>query len=237
LEQLTAMAKNILVVDDDEKLVKLLTLHLKKLGYTPIEAFDGDRAFQLFRRREIDLIILDLMLPEVSGLDLCRRIRRESDVPIIMLTARTEKDDRVKGLNLGADDYVTKPFSPEELMARVKAVLRRIEDWKEPEEITHGPLTVSFKRREVLLDNHIIDLTNTEYEILKVIAGQPGRIFDRAQLLRVIQDENFAGTDRTIDVHITNLRRKIEPDPAEPKFIHTVYGAGYKFELREDKTK
>ncbi|MBS3737285.1 response regulator transcription factor [Candidatus Bipolaricaulota bacterium] len=230
------MSPNILVVDDDEKLVKLLSFHLEKLDYTPIEAHDGDEAFGLFRRRKVDLIILDLMLPGIDGLSLCRRIRRESDVPIIMLTAKTEKGNRVEGLNLGADDYVTKPFSPEELMARVKAVLRRAEDRNEPEEITHGPLTISLVRHEVLLNNSIIDLTNAEYEILKALAGQPGRLFSRGQLLREIQDENYAGSERTIDVHITNLRSKIESDPSEPRFIHTIYGAGYKFELKKDKT-
>lgn len=226
------MSPNILVVDDDEKLVRLLSFHLKKLGYTPIEVHQGDKAFELFRRRDVDLIILDLMLPGIDGLNLCRRIRRESDVPIIMLTAKTEKEDRVKGLNLGADDYVTKPFSPEELMARVNAVLRRTENDLESEEVTHGPLTVNFARHEALLDNNILDLTNAEYEILKTLASQPGRLFSRRQLLRTIKDENYAGSQRTIDVHITNLRRKIESDPNQPRFIHTVYGAGYKFELQ-----
>lgn len=228
------MSPNILVVDDDEKLVKLLSFQLEKLNYTPIEANSGDEAFGLFHRRKVDLIILDLMLPGIDGLSLCRRIRRESDVPIIMLTAKTEKKNRVKGLDLGADDYVTKPFSPEVLMARVNAVLRRTEDGNEPEEITHGPLTVSFVRHEVLLNNSSLDLTNAEYEILKTLAGQPGRLFSRGQLLRVIQDDNYGGSERTIDVHITNLRSKIEPDPSGPRFIHTIYGAGYKFELQKD---
>ena len=228
------MKPNVLVVDDDEKLVKLVSFHLKKEGYEPIEALDGEEAFKLFRRRELDLIILDLMLPGIDGLTFCRRVRRESDVPIIMLTAKTEKEDRIEGLNLGADDYVTKPFSPEELIARVNAVLRRSEEREEPEEITHGPLTVNFKRHEVILHDEIIDLTTTEYKILKILAQQPGRIFSRSQLLRLVRDENLFGTERTIDVHITNLRKKIEQDPGDPNFIHTVYGAGYKFELQED---
>jgi len=228
------MAKpKVLVVDDDQKLVKLLSFHLEKQGYSPIEAYDGEEAFRSFRRRSVDLIILDLMLPGIDGLNLCRRIRRESNVPVIMLTAKVEQEDRVKGLNLGADDYVTKPFSPAELMARVNAVLRRIEDRKEPEEVTHGELTVSFARREVLLDKTIVKLTTTEYEILKALAGQPGRVFERSQLLSLIGDENVGVTERTIDVHINKLRNKIEHDPREPKFIHTVYGAGYKFELQE----
>ncbi|MBS3787729.1 response regulator transcription factor [Candidatus Bipolaricaulota bacterium] len=227
------MSKNILVVDDDEKLVNLVSLHLEQQGFDPIKAYDGEEAFQLFRKREIDLVILDWMLPGLNGPTFCRRVRRESEVPIIMLTAKTEKDDRVEGLNLGADDYVTKPFSPEELMARVNAVLRRVQERETPDEVTHGPLTVSFKRHEVLLDNETIELTNAEYIIIKELALQPGRIFNRSQLLKLIQDENFSGSERTIDVHITKLRKKIEPDPADPKFIHTVYGAGYKFELKE----
>lgn len=228
------MSKNILVVDDDEKMVNLLSIHLVKQGYNPIETYDGKEAFQIFRKRSIDLVILDWMLPGIDGPAFCRRVRRESAVPIIMLTAKTEKENRIEGLNLGADDYVTKPFSPEELLARVKAVLRRVEEKEEPDEVSHGPLTVSFKRREVLLDNEIIELTNSEYEIIKALATQPGRVFSRSQLLKLIQDENFSGSERTIDVHITKLRRKIEPDPADPTFIHTIYGAGYKFELKEN---
>lgn len=225
------MSSNILVVDQDEEMTQLVSRKLKENGYFPIEAHEGEEGFEIFRNRQLDLIILDFKLPKINGKQLCRRIRRESDVPIIILTAETEEKDHIDGLNIGADDYVTKPFSVAELMARVNAVLRRTGAREEPEEITHGPLTVSLTRHIAILNIRKIELTTVEFKILKTLVKHPGRIFNRSQLLRLIQGEEYSGSNRTIDVHITNLRSKLEKNPHEPELIHTVYGAGYKFEL------
>jgi len=229
------MKNTVLVVDDDAKLVELISFYLEREGYLPIKAYDGEDAFQKFQNRSVDLVILDLLLPGLDGMSYCKRVRRRSNVPIIMLTAKTDQEDRIKGLNLGADDYVTKPFSPMELIARVNAVLRRFEKKSSPAEVTFGKLTVNFNRREALVDDERIELTTAEFEILKTLVKQPGRIFTRAQLLRIIQDDGSVASERTIDVHINKLRKKIETDPTSPKYIHTLYGSGYKFELQQNE--
>jgi DNA-binding response OmpR family regulator len=169
------------------------------------------------------------MLPGIDGLQVCRTIREESDVPIIMLTAKTTDQDKLRGLDLGADDYVTKPFSPRELAARVRAVLRRIPGERGPKEIKHGELTVNFLKHEAFLVGRPLNLTEIEFKLLGVFAKEPGRVFTRAQLIEKALGYDFEGFDRTIDVHILNLRRKLEPDPSHPRYIKTVYGAGYKF--------
>ena len=227
------MAQTILVVEDEARIVKLVRDYLERAGYDVLVAYDGETALTLARRDQPDLIILDLMLPGVDGLDVCRRLRRESGVPIIMLTARVEEADRIVGLELGADDYVTKPFSPRELVARVRATLRRVNGHLAPStilraadvELDTASMTCTVSDREV-------ELTPTEFQVLATLVRQPGHILSREQLLEAIHGITFDGYDRSIDSHIKNLRRKIEPDPRQPRYILTVYGVGYRFEDR-----
>jgi DNA-binding response OmpR family regulator len=210
----------------------LVKLYLKRDGYRVVTADDGIEALRLAREKHPDLIVLDLMLPGMDGLEICRTLREESDVPIIMLTARTTEDDRLTGLQLGADDYVSKPFSPRELSARVRAVLRRIPEemlMRGPEEIKHGELTINFSKHEAYLGGRPLNLTSIEFKLLGILAREPERVFSRAQLIEKSVGYDFEGFDRTIDVHIHNLRRKLEPAPDRPRYIKTVYGAGYKF--------
>ena len=224
--------KKILVVDDDAKTVELVKLYLNRDGYKVLTAYNGIEALRLARESRPDLIVLDLMLPELDGLQVCRTLREESDVPIIMLTAKTTEQDRLIGLDLGADDYVTKPFSPRELAARVRAVLRRLPNetlQRGPAEITHGELRMDFPRQEAFLAGQHLNLTPTEFKLLGILAREPERVFSRAQLIEKVFGYDFEGFDRTVDVHILNLRRKLEPDPNHPRYIKTVYGAGYKF--------
>jgi two-component system alkaline phosphatase synthesis response regulator PhoP len=220
--------KRVLVVDDDVKTVELVKLYLNRDGYRVLTAYDGEEALRLARESHPDLIVLDLMLPGIDGLEICRILRAESDVPIIMLTAMTTDQDRLTGLDLGADDYVTKPFSPRELAARVRAVLRRLPGERGPEKIEHGELTLNFVKHEAYLADKPLNLTPVEFKLLGVLAKEPGRVFSRAQIIDKAFGYDFDGFDRTIDVHILKLRRKIEPDPHHPRYIKTVYGAGYK---------
>jgi two-component system, OmpR family, alkaline phosphatase synthesis response regulator PhoP len=220
--------KKVLVVDDDAKTVDLVKLYLNRDGYRVFTAGDGDEALRLARENTPDLIVLDLMLPGISGLEVCRILREESDVPIIMLTALATDDDRLKGLDLGADDYVTKPFSPRELAARVRAVLRRLPGERGPEKIEHGALAVDFLKHEAFVDGKPLNLTPIEFKLLGALVKEPGRVFSRAQIIDKALGHDFNGFDRTIDVHILKLRRKLEPDPHHPRFLKTVYGAGYK---------
>jgi DNA-binding response OmpR family regulator len=220
--------KRVLVVDDDVKTVELVKLYLNRDGYRVLTAYDGVEALRLAREGHPDLIVLDLMLPGINGLEVCRTLREESDVPIIMLTARTTDEDKLVGLELGADDYVTKPFSPRELAARVRAVLRRLPGERGPAEIQHGELTVDFVKYEAFLAGKSLNLTPTEFKLLGVLVKEPGKVFNRAQLIEKAIGHDFEGFDRTIDVHILNLRRKLEPDPYHPRYLKTVYGAGYK---------
>ena len=221
--------KRVLVVDDDAKTVELVKLYLNRDGYRVLTAYDGIEALRLARECHPDLIVLDLMLPGIDGLEICRTLRTESDVPIIMLTAKTTDQDKLTGLSLGADDYVTKPFSPRELAARVRTVLRRLPGERGPDEIKHGELTVNFLKHEASLTGIPLNLTSIEFKLLGVLAKEPGRVFSRAQLIEKALGYDFDGFDRTIDVHILNLRRKLERDPRKPRYIKTVYGAGYKF--------
>lgn len=222
------MKRTILVVDDDEDLVDLLKNYLEKDGYKVLTAYDGQAALNLFRLRDVDLIVLDLMLPKVSGLNVCRGVRNESQTPIIMLTAKSEEEDRIKGLDLGADDYVTKPFSPGELLARIRAVLRRASE-DGPTEVSHESLTVNFESHKVLLDGDQVDLTPTEFDILSTLVKQPRRVFSRPDLIHAALGYGYEGFERTIDVHIKNIRKKIEPDTDDPTYIKTEHGVGYKF--------
>lgn len=221
----------ILVVDDDPGIVKVVRAYLEQAGFRVLVARDGKKAMQIARHEKPDLVVLDLMLPEMDGWDVCRALRKESDVPIIMLTARVEDTDKLIGLELGADDYVTKPFSPRELVARVRAVLRRVQGMPaQPEKISCGEITVDLARHAVTVRGKPVDVTPTEFDLLAVLMRDAGRSFTRAQLLEQTQGYAYEGYERTIDVHIKNLRQKIEADPRKPQYIRTVYGVGYKFE-------
>jgi len=223
--------KKVLVVDDDAKTVELVKLYLKRDGYKVLTASDGIEALQLARESHPDLIVLDLMLPGLDGLEVCRTLREESDVPIIMLTARTTENDRLAGLELGADDYITKPFSPRELAARVRAVLRRIPEemlMRGPEEIRYGELQVNFRKHQAALAGNVMVLTPIEFKLLGILTREPDRVFSRAQLIEMAVGYDFEGFDRTIDVHIHNVRRKLEAVLGHSVRIKTVYGTGYK---------
>ena len=221
--------KKVLVVDDDAKTVELVRLYLDRDGYQVLSAYNGVEALRLARESYPDLIVLDLMLPDIDGLEICRTLRRESDVPIIMLTARTTDQDKLAGLDLGADDYVTKPFSPKEVVARVRTVLRRLPGERGPEEIKIGKLSMNFATHEAWFAGRSLNLTSVEFKLLGLLVKEPDRVFSRTSLIEQGLGYDFEGFDRTIDVHILNLRRKVEPDPSHPRYIRTVYGVGYKF--------
>ncbi|MFC1907430.1 response regulator [Chloroflexota bacterium] len=228
-------AKNILVVDDEKRIVDIVQAYLERDGFQVMAAYDGNSALEMARRQTPDLIVLDLMLPEVSGWDICRALRQESDIPIIMLTARDESSDKIVGLELGADDYVTKPFDPKELVSRIKAVLRRTEGrMAHQARLKVADLSIDLEKRLVHRGDKAIGLTPIEFDILQVLAENPGRVFSRMHLLDRVQGEAYEGYERTIDSHIKNLRKKIEPDPENPLYIITVYGIGYKLEENKD---
>ncbi|MCX5976471.1 MAG: response regulator transcription factor [Coprothermobacterota bacterium] len=222
----------VLVVEDERKILELLRLYLQKEGYETYTATDGEMALSLFAQVKPDLVILDLMLPRVDGLEVCRRLRQSSQVPLIMVTAKDEEVDKVIGLSLGADDYLTKPFSPRELMARVKALLRRSRLWSATleEEIEAGPLRMSVARREVFVGEKPVNLTALEFDLLACLARSPGRVFSRDQLLGLVWGENYVGDPRVVDVHIGNLRKKVQADCGIAWLIRTVRDVGYKFQ-------
>jgi two-component system OmpR family response regulator len=223
------MSATILVVDDERRIAEIVKAYLERDGYRVLAAYDGRSALDLARSEHPDLIILDLMLPEISGWDVCRAVRKDSNVPIIMLTARDETSDKIVGLELGADDYVTKPFDPKELVVRVKTVLRRYRTGTEPQVfLKAGLLSMDVQRRVVRVGDQSVDLTATEFELLRALMENPGRVFSRMQLLDRVQGEAYEGYERTIDSHVKNLRKKIEPDPEHPSYVITVYGVGYK---------
>jgi two-component system alkaline phosphatase synthesis response regulator PhoP len=226
--------KRVLVVDDDVKTVELVKLYLNRDSYRVLTAYDGVEALRLARESHPDLIVLDIMLPGIDGLEVCRILRDESDVPIIMLTAKTTDQDKLAGLDLGADDYVTKPFSPRELAARVRAVIRRLPGERGPAEIKHGELTVNFSKYEASLAGRRLNLTPVQFKLLGVFAKEPGRVFSRGQLIEKALGYDFDGFDRTIDVHILNLRRKLKLGIEHSINIETVYGAGYKLVTGEE---
>ena len=236
------MPAKVLVVDDELKMVKLVRTYLENAGFQVVVAYDGQEALTIFRHEHPDLVVLDLMLPRIDGLEVARSIRRSSDAPIIMLTARAEETDRLIGLQLGADDYVVKPFSPRELVARVQAVLRRVTRPQSseaaiarPQVISIGDLELDLGRREARLAHRPIELTTAQFDLLTVLAQRPGQVFTRLQLLDAVQGDAFEGYERTIDVHIKNLRRALGDDPRTPRYISTVRGVGYKFIEPETK--
>jgi len=224
------VAAKILVVDDEAKIVKLVRAYLEQAGYTVVVAEDGQTALIQSRREKPDLVILDLGLPGIDGLDVARTLRREGDTPIIMLTARVDDTDRIIGLELGADDYVSKPFNPRELVARVRAVLRRTAGATPPVEILRGgDLVLDVSAHLVMLAGQPLDLTPTEFDLLQVFMQNPGRAFTRLDLLDRVQGDAYEGYERTIDAHVKNLRAKLGDDPRHPRYVQTVYGVGYKF--------
>ena len=222
--------KKILVVDDEPKIVRLARDYLEHAGFAVVAAYDGQMAMAAARSENPDLIVLDLGLPSLDGLDVTRALRRVSNVPIIMLTARSEESDKLVGLELGADDYITKPFSPKELVARVRTVLRRVEMAVPGAQIIRvAGLALDVPRMQATLDGQKIELTSTEFQLLSVLTAQPGRVFTRGQLLEAVHGVAFDSYERAIDAHIKNIRRKIEPNPRQPRYILMVYGVGYKF--------
>jgi DNA-binding response OmpR family regulator len=228
------MAKKILVVDDKPELRTLLKSYLSQEGFEVVTAGDGQEALYVARREKPDLIILDLMMPEMGGYDFMRAYSREADTPVIILTARLDENEKVLGLELGADDYVTKPFSPRELTARVRAVLRRVEKQSSVQEILRtGAIQLDRAGRITLVGGQPVDLTPSEFELLATLMAAPGRVFSRLELLDRLQGTAYEGYERTIDVHIRNLRAKVEPDASNPQYIETVYGAGYRFANRD----
>ncbi len=226
------MPKTVLVVDDKRALVDLIRRALEKAGYRVVTAYNGREALEQARRHRPDLIILDIMMPEMDGYAFMQAHRREADTPIIMLTARVEEEDRVLGLEMGADDYVTKPFHMRELLARVKAVLRRVERARQqpPRRLAYGGLEVDLDQRRVWVQGREVHLTPTEFDLLVTMMRHPGRVFTRAQLLEAVSEGGlYEGYERTIDSHIAHLRAKIEPHPKRPRYILTVHGVGYRF--------
>ena len=222
--------RTVLIVDDEPRIVEVARDYLEHAGFAVLTAADGPSALKTARSRKPDVIVLDLGLPGLDGLDVARTLRHESSVPIVMLTARDDELDRVLGLEIGADDYVTKPFSPRELVARIRAILRRVDRLDEPSDrIEAGGVTIDLARMRVEADGRTVDLTPTEFQLLVALARQPGRIFTRSQLLDAIHGLAFESYERAIDAHVKNLRRKLEPDPSRPRYVLTVYGVGYRF--------
>jgi DNA-binding response OmpR family regulator len=224
--------KKIVVIDDEPSVQEVVRGYLEKDGYLVYVAGNGQEGLALAERTKPGLIVLDLMLPDVSGEEICREIRSRSDVPILMLTAKASEDERVGGLALGADDYLTKPFSPRELVARVRAVLRRTQGTETPLvevlSFDSGALEIDTVQHEVRRDGEIVDLTPNEYRLLMTLARYPGRVYSRFELINHVQGYDFEGYERTIDAHVKNLRKKIEPDPKQPRYVETVFGVGYR---------
>ncbi len=222
------IAGRILVIEDDERLADLVRRYLERDGHHVLVAHDGRKGLELARHNRPDVIVLDLMLPGIDGWDICRILRAESDVPIMMVTARTTEDDTLLGLDLGADDYLAKPFSPRELVARVRVLLRRVGKRVEDEVLEIGELVVDRRRHEARLAGRALDLTPKEFALLEVLAGDPGRAFRRADLWTALVGWDTDRAPRTLDVHVLNLRRKLGDDPAAPRYIETVVGVGYR---------
>jgi two-component system, OmpR family, alkaline phosphatase synthesis response regulator PhoP len=229
------MTKKILVIDDEEKIVTVLKAYLEQSGYQVVTAADGKAALTAFQREKPDFMILDLTLPGLDGLEVCRSVRRKSNIPILMLTARVEEADKLMGLELGADDYVVKPFSPREVVARVRTIFRRASGEAAQNEIIRvGNLEIDMDQHTVKVADQLVELTPTEFDILVVLARQPKRVFTRLQIMEQAQGNAFEGYERTIDAHIKNIRLKLEPNSKDPTFIHTVFGVGYKLEVKSD---
>lgn len=227
------MPRDVLVVDDNEKIVEVLTAYLEQAGFSVRTAADGAGAIAEVDRAVPDIALLDVMLPGVDGIELTRRFQREHGLPVILVTARSDEVDRLVGLEVGADDYISKPFSPREVVARVKAVLRRSGDVRSGDGIVRiGDLTVDAERRVVAVQGRDVELTRTEFDILAAMAAHPGRVYSRLQLLELATGDAFEGYERTIDAHVKNIRKKLGEDPRAPRYVHTVFGVGYKVDDR-----
>ena len=231
------MNQRVLIVDDDKEIVRVVRAYLEQAGYYTFTAYDGETALHIIRHDRPDLVVLDLMLPDRDGWDITRIVRGDETLaltPIIMLTARVEEDDKIAGLEFGADDYLSKPFNPNELIARVRAVLRRTGNhFVQPHVIQFGSLLLDVDRHEVQVDGRPAELTATEFNILWALMENPGHVFTRLELIEKGLGYTYEGMERTLDSHIKNLRKKIEPDPSNPTYIHTVYGVGYRMNLSE----
>lgn len=230
-EDSTRPAFQILVVEDDENLRRLIAAYLEKEGFVVSQAADGRAALAQLRENLPDLIVLDLMLPGLSGIHVARQVRERGDTPVLMLTARGDEEDILEGFEVGADDYVVKPFSPKVLVARVRAILRRVGTearGSDAEAVNVGDLSIDLRAREVRVDGREVELTTTEFDLLRVLADHPGWVYSREELLEAVWGYSYLGDSRLVDVHVANLRRKIGDDPQNPRFIHTVRGAGYK---------
>ncbi len=223
----------IVVVEDELKILQIIRAYLEKEGFDVVTASDGSKALEIIKEAKPDLLVLDLMLPGLPGEEILARVRQSSDIPVIILSAKSSEDERIFGLNIGADDYLIKPFSPRELVARVLAQLRRYKPASAPGPVflsfNDGQLVIDPEKHEVFRDRQGINLTPTEFKMLLLLAQTPGRVYTRAQLLEHAQGFSFEGYDRTVDSHIKNLRQKVEPNPNEPSFVQTVFGVGYKF--------
>lgn len=225
------MSREVLVVDDNEKIVEVLAAYLEQEGFAVRTAADGPSALAEVAHSVPDLALLDIMLPGIDGIELTKRFQREHGLPVILVTARSDEVDRLIGLEVGADDYISKPFSPREVVARVKAVLRRAEGARGPEGVVRiGGLEIDAERRRVSVDGEPRDLTRTEFDILATMGAHPGRVYSRLQLLEAATGDAFDGYERTIDAHVKNIRRKLGEDPRSPRYVHTVFGVGYKVE-------
>jgi phosphate regulon transcriptional regulator PhoB len=230
------MEAKILIVDDEKNIVELIKFHLKKENYRVIEAYKGKDALDLYRKEKPDLIILDIMLPDMGGFEVCKTIRKESRVPIIMLTAKGEEIDKILGFELGADDYITKPFSPRELLARIKAVLKRTRTSNiDTNQIQVGPFKINVNKREIYKNDKLLELKPKEFDLLKLFITNPGRVFTRQYLLEQIWGYDYLGDTRTVDVHIRRLRQKIEDNDKNARYIKTVHGVGYKFVVESEQ--
>ena len=226
------MASTVLIVEDDPTTTDFVQHYLRRDGHRVLTASDGEEGLRIARERKPDLVVLDLMLPKLDGIAVCRALRAESDVAVIMLTARVEEEDRLTGLDVGADDYMTKPFSPRELAARVRAVLwrsARLGDDGGPQLLELDGLTVDVRKHVAAIDDRRIKLTPTELRILRMLMAEPGRIFSREHIISRVFGDDFEGFDRTVDTHVSNLRRKLQGTAAQAKYVQTVYGAGYRF--------
>ena len=228
------MSRHILIVEDEEKIAGLLCDYLTEAGFRTFTQNHGDRVIAQIKKDPLDLILLDIMLPGKDGMALCREIRQFSNIPIIMITARVEEIDRLLGLELGADDYICKPFSPREVVARVKAIFRRLNAEPLTPNLVSGPISLDYKTHQVMIDKQVLNLTPNEFGLLKILMSQPNRVFSRSELINRVQGYDFEGYDRTIDTHIKNLRKKIAQKLPGQEIISTVYGVGYKFSASAD---
>ncbi|MEL7667455.1 MAG: response regulator transcription factor [Actinomycetota bacterium] len=229
---MTVETRRILIVEDEAQTRSVVEAYLEREGYWVTAVGDGERALQAFESHRYDGVVLDLNLPGLPGEEVCRRIRDVSDVPIIMLTAKGAEEERIAGLDLGADDYLVKPFSPRELVARLRALLRRAKSETEPQRsrVAYGPLEIDLAGHKVFVDGGEVDLTASEYKLLTTLSRYPGRVYSRMELVEKVLGYDFEGYERAIDSHIKNLRAKLDDDPKEPRFVHTVFGVGYRFE-------